>query len=383
MTKDMESVLKNFLIPGKASFITGGQFGSEAKGAAAAWVAHNLISNNPGCGRFDIVTTNAGAQAGHTSIHNDVKRVVYHLPTAPLVAPGSIGYLNAGSIIDQDILTTEINEHWRSFSEFYIHPNAAIITSDCRAAEGRTNSAQTRIASTRKGVGEALARKVLRSGITIQMAAPGAILPDDRASGTIGMIRRLDLNHILSYHNKSVLVEVPQGFGLGLNQRFYPHCTSRECTPAQAASDAGIHHSLCGPVMLVLRTFPIRVGNLPFNMTENVPDGPNKTGWSGGCYPDQREITWEELGVTPEITTVTKRVRRVFTWSHEQVREAISATRPTHVFLSHVDYISSNADTVSGYVLSILTAAHQAGVEPPQIFYSIGPTTADVQEWTP
>lgn len=370
-------MLKNFLVPGKASFICGGQFGSCGKGAAAAWVAHDLISNNPERGRFDIVTTNAGAQAGHTSVHNGVKKVVFHLPTAPLIAPGSIGYLNAGAIIDLDGLTQEINDNWRSFSEFYIHPNAAIITLDCRVAEQRSNSAQTKIASTRKGVGEALSRKVLRSGISALMAMPGALVSE--RSGSIGVVRRLDLNRELSVYNKSVLVEVSQGFGLGLNQQFYPHCTSRECTPAQAASDAGIHHSLCGPVMLVLRTFPIRVGNISAPLREDsnlIRD----IGTSGGCYPDQREISWEELGVPPEITTVTKRVRRVFTWSHQQVQEAISATRPTHIFLSHVDYLTNQKDKLDSYVRSILTACEAAKIHKSQIFFSVGPTTADVHE---
>lgn len=370
-------MLNNFLIPGKASFICGGQFGSEAKGAAAAWVAHQLWSAGPidaKLRRFDIVTTNAGAQAGHTSIHNGVKKVVFHLPTAPLITPGSIGYLNAGAIIDLDGLTKEIDEHWRSFSEFYIHPNAAIITDDCRTVEGRADSAQTAIASTRKGVGEALARKVLRSGISARSAMPGTLLGDD-GSGTMRtvMVHRLDLNNMLARHNKSMLVEVPQGFGLGLNQRFYPHCTSRECTPAQAASDAGIHHSLCGPVMLVLRTYPIRVGNI-------MQDSGIIQGRSGSCYPDQREISWDELGVPPEITTVTKRVRRVFTWSHQQAYEAISATRPTHILLSHVDYLKNQQEKLDSYVLSILTVCKAAGVAVPQIFFSTGPTTADVHE---
>lgn len=376
-------MLRNFLILGKASFICGGQWGSEAKGAAAAWVAaqrHYVSTTDRYEERFDIVTTNAGAQAGHTSIHNGKKSVVFHLPTAPLIAPGSIGYLNAGAIIDPDGLRAELDQHDKNFSRFYIHPNAAIITQDCRDAEGRADSAQTAIASTRKGVGEALARKILRSGfIAGQHEWP---------NGFKGWIKRFDLNAEMQ-SGKSVLVEVPQGIGLSLNGSFYPHCTSRDCTPAQAASDAGIHPSFVGPIMLVLRTFPIRVGNIletdrkPVTGSFPVQDATTTVhrGYSGGCYPDQREITWDELGVAPEITTVTKRVRRVFTWSQLQVVEAMQVARPTHVFLSHVDYLGDFEQVHSAlmsYLFNIRAAAAKVGISEPQIVYSTGPTTADV-----
>lgn len=364
-------MLKNFLIPGKASFILGGQFGSEAKGAAAAWVGTQVD--------FDILTTNASAQAGHTSIHDGKKRVVFHLPSAQFgLSPAlhrPIGYLNAGAAIDINVLRQELAEYGRAFSEFYIHPNAAIITEGCKVAENRADSAQTRIASTRKGVGEALARKVLRSG--------------DTAAGLLNT-KRLDLCREMlhgSPRGKSVLVEVPQGIGLSLNGPFYPYCTSRDCTVMQAASDAQIHPSFVGPVMLVLRTFPIRVGNITRSLEEGaLYDEDHKGKWtlgtSGGCYPDQHETSWEKLGVPSEITTVTKRVRRVFTWSHRQVVDAFISARPTHVFLSHVDYLRGNVEIeLRTYILLLQTAAMEVGIPVPQIFYSTGPTTADVREW--
>lgn len=388
-------MLRDFLIPGKASFICGGQWGSEAKGAAAAWVADQLSSGRQigkDTGRFDIVTTNAGAQAGHTSIHNGKKAVVFHLPTAPLITPGSLGYLNAGAIIDPEGLRTELEAHSKNFSEFFIHPNATIITQACRDAEGRADSAQTAIASTRKGVGEALARKVLRSGLVARQTAKINATPPLIGSFLTPFIRRLDLNSRL-LSGKSVLVEVPQGLGLGVNGKFYPHCTSRDCGPAQAANDAGIHHSFCGPVMLVLRTFPIRVGNIRSSAEDGYAckvcgkhEGDCKCGYSGGCYPDQREITWDELGVEPEITTVTKRVRRIFTWSQQQIIDAFTTARPTHVFLSHADYIRDQKMTpkfgcLQDYIQSIKVVARMVQLSCPQIFYSTGPTTADVHEW--
>ena len=309
-------MLEYFARPGGASFIVGGQWGSEAKGAAAAHLAPKAS-----CHKFTIATTNAGAQAGHTSVHDGVKRVVFHLPTYSLYRK-CFTYLNAGSIIDPDVLLRELDENPSVLANgFAIHPNAAIITQDCKDAEGSADSAQTKIASTRKGVGEALARKVLRSG---------AIAQDQAGVGRWAYIaryvKRLDLNEQMRT-GQSVLVEVPQGHSLSIDSQFYPHTTSRNCTVAQAMSDAGIHPRFYHQSMLVIRTYPIRVGSL------------SEDNHSGGHFPDQQEITWDELGVEPEITTVTKRVRRVFTFSEQQVALAITQTQPDVIFLSFCDYL--------------------------------------------
>lgn len=341
-----------FSCQGKASVVLGGQYGSEGKGAAVAWLALN-------CNRFDIVTTNAGAQAGHTSIHDGVKRVVNHLPTAPLIRRGSTVYLNSGSIIDPDLLMRELeeNRYIECCDGLYIDPMAALITQDCKDAEMADYSAQTRIASTRKGVGEALARKVLRSGKVARDHF------DFR-----NHLRRVNLNKEMASHSKSVLVEIGQGLDLSNSSPFYPYCTSRNCTVGQGLADAHIHPSFLRSVMLVLRCHPIRVGNI-------VENGETR-GESGECYPDQREMTWEEIGQPPEVTTVTGRVRRIFSWSMLQTQHAISQCRPDVVFLTHCDYVSQTE--VRYRVNDIMKAAKTAHITvPPLLVLSRGPTTAD------
>lgn len=356
-------MLDQFAQPGKASFIVGGQWGSEAKGAAAAYLAKWHNDNNwnvPNLRTFDIATTNAGAQAGHTSTHDGRTKVVFHLPTYSLYRP-CFTYLNAGSVIDPDILLRELDENPEVLRNgFAIHPNAAVITPECREAEGRDDSAQTKIASTRKGVGEALARKVLRSG---QIARQHPALSS--------LVKAHDLNGAL-WSGASVLVEVPQGIHLSVDSPFWPHTTSRNCTVMQAMSDAGIHPSYYGKSMLVLRTFPIRVGNIL------RPDFDDKTrtgslGFSGGCFPDQQEISWEQLGVKPEITTVTKRVRRVFTFSREQAMQSIALTRPDLIFLSFCDYCGGG-NPVEKYIDWLRRQVPQA-----EILTGWGPATSDVR----
>ena len=128
------------------------------------------------------------------------------------------------------------------------------------------------------------------------------------------------------WNSEVVFVETAQGFSLGINQQFFPFSTSRECTVGQALADAGIPSSRLRKVLMTCRSYPIRVGN-------------TDKGTSGGWYPDQQETTWEELGVEPELTTVTKRVRRVATWSWQQFEDAVRANEPDAIWLGFMDYI--------------------------------------------
>src|SRR5579864_1302107 len=159
-----ELIVRDMCQPGKASLIIGGCFGSESKGSAASWLAYELSKRGQ---QFDIVSSGAGSQAGHTSIHKGKRRVSFHLPTSPWIFQDEGGfngimYLNSGSIITPEVFFEEIKEYK---GKVFVHPMAAIVTPECIEAENRADSAQTKIASTRKGVGEALSRKVLRSGM--------------------------------------------------------------------------------------------------------------------------------------------------------------------------------------------------------------------------
>lgn len=362
-------MLNNFRKPGKASFVLGGQFGSEGKGSAVAYLATQTDQH------FDIVATNNGSQSGHTSIHDGVKRVTFHIPTYSLFKP-CLTYLDAGSLIDPVVLLRELEDNPQVVRNgFAIHPNAAIITDDCRDAEMRDDSAQTKIASTRKGVGEALSRKVLRSGVTAGSDFEKFWYGPDTHK-LRQYVQRLDLNDMMS-RGGSVLVEVPQGHSLSLDGPFYPHTTSRNCTVMQAMSDAGIHPEFYHTSMMVVRTFPIRVGHIerPVADHEDVDDGnyTRQLGNSGGHFPDQRETSWDELGVAAEITTVTKRVRRVFTFSQQQVAEAIAQTRSSVIYLTFCDYHQDREKV--RHLVSVLRTMAGPDVE---ILTQWGPTTADV-----
>jgi adenylosuccinate synthase len=301
---------------GKAAVVLGGQWGSEAKGAVIGWLAQNKDNV------FDLATTNAGAQAGHTAYRLDGEKVIcFHLPTTSVIND-TPAYLNAGAIIDPEVLEQEI-KNTRFEGRLYIHPHAAVIRPIHKQREGDSRSGPTKIASTQKGVGAALADKILRNSDL-------AFTNTDIGGMADNLFSRMVLNDRLE-DGQSIIVEVPQGFDLSINHGYmYPHTTSRDCWVGSGLSDAGIHPKFLGKVVMVVRTYPIRVGNIVVNG--------NTLGHSGPNHPDQDEITFESLGQGIEYTTVTNRPRRIFTFSSTQYANALRYNRPTHVVLTFCNY---------------------------------------------
>jgi adenylosuccinate synthase len=335
--------------PHRVNIIIDGQFGSTGKGLFAGFIAkrHDI----------DLAVTNAAPNAGHTYIDGDLKIVAYHLPIAGILCDKARIYLCAGAIIDPDLLIDEIKRHRIPQDRIVVHPRAAWLQPHHTRAEQGDGSAQTKLGSTRKGVGSALAGKVLRSESTI-----------DKCTELFPYVTFGDLREsIVRGHYRNILMEVPQGMDLGLNYGLsYPHCTSREVSVSQALSDLGVHPSMLGAVTTTMRTYPIRVGHIV------DPEG-SILGDSGPCYPDQKEIEWSDIGVKPELTTVTKRVRRVFTFSEMQMRKAIEMHRPDVIFLNFANYCPDR--------MQYLVNRIRAHSEYSQIFVGAGPDVKDVYSW--
>lgn len=348
------------VVPGKASALYDGQFGSTGKGLAAAWVGeHNAI---------DWATTNASANAGHTTVRDGKATVLFHLPSSFLTARENgftRVYINKGAIIDLEVLIREIEEIGARQDQVFVDPNAAIILPEDTEAERSRWSSQTKIASTQKGVGSALARKVERQGPNF-----GQFLRDLNRPVPF-LCRPVDLNTEMMM-GKSVFMEVPQGFSLSLSASgFYPYTTSRDCTLQQGLSDAGIHPRFFHQSLAVCRTLPIRVGNIR-------DDNGRQIGFSGHVYPDQYEREWSELGLEAEITTVTKRQRRIFTFSAMQYERMLRYNRPDHVFLNFCNYLSKTQ--VGQIVAKMSIAEMNTGVRPVH-YYGYGPSSDHITEY--
>lgn len=356
---------------GEASVLVGGQFGSEGKGLFSAWLAHQI---NPDNGRI-IATANAGAQAGHTTQYAGGRKFIcFHLPTTgPALYHADTGkypnvnatsYINAGAIIDLEALEAELKSVDYPEALVTIHPRAAVITDKNKSDERDAGSSTTKLASTQKGVGAAIADKVMRRAVLAQ---------DVVGLANYFQIEALDLNRYLS-RGRSVVVEVPQGTGLSLNHGGeYPYVTSRDAYVGSGISDAGVHPKFVGPIAMVVRTFPIRVGNIYNELGE-------KLGSSGPFWGGSLELDWARdfPDIEPERTTVTKRVRRIATWSDAQYAHALSLNRPTIVCLNFVNYFQ-NAKALHDLVVRMDSVESRMGVRPRTV-YGFGPNVEDVTD---
>lgn len=332
--------------------IVDGQYGSTGKGVLAAFLAKEAITRGV---QFNASFCNAGPNSGHTFYHGDEKHVLKQLPTFG-VASHLLGntmpiILTAGAIIDPAILNAEADRY--PDLSIFVHPNAAVIMPEDREAEHSGSIAA--VAGTRSGTGAALARKVHRD--------PHAVVGANRHlfRGNITVSAPLVEDQLRSWKANRLFNEVSQGFSLGVNQQFYPKCTSRECTVSQSLADASLPPHSSTKTYMSVRTYPIRVGNV---------DGHS----SGDWYPDQHEITWQELGVAAELTTVTKRERRVATFSAEQFYDAAFTNDPDFVFLNFVNYLPEGEENdLVHNILSACRTRHRG------MLISTGPKSSDVK----
>lgn len=306
--------------------VQGLQFGSEAKGAISAGVAKFWFP--------DTVATAWGPNAGHTVRDGDFKFVSCMLASGALYPSVKRILIGPGSVVDFDRLAAEIvlaGDRLRG-KALYIHPNAAVLRPEHAAAE----AALLRIGSTMKGTMEAAVSKMRREPEGIARAVKSSV--DDclyDAAAKVG----LEISGSEREYNRAVdesdklLIEGAQGFGLSIHGQFYPYCTSRDVSPAQVLADCRIPlpHFKDFHVVGVIRTYPIRVANRRSATQEFT---------SGGFYSDQHELDWQrDLEREPELTTVTKLPRRIFNFSHEQLRAAIRQVQPTSLSLTFCDYI--------------------------------------------
>lgn len=305
------------------NIVLDGQWGSTGKGKLCAWLGEE---------KPDLVCSSFGPNAGHTFIKGDQKIVFKHMPSSAITAgcpvlimPDSV--LNVDRFLEEVKVLQGIHPNIR----ILVHPRTAIITPEDKANAEMTGR---HLAGTMQGTGHALARKMLR--------IEGTKLAKDVTEliGFIGDTCELVRNSCRD--GATVLFEMSQGFDLSLNHGFtYPYLTSRDITVGAAMNSCGIPAKYLGNVIGSIRCHPIRVGNV---------DGGN----SGPCHPDQCEISWDHIsdvsksdGKIVEKTTVTGRVRRVFTFSVEQVRNFVEVNAPDFLFLNHIQYLDWTVNNVT------------------------------------
>lgn len=293
------------------------QFGSTGKGLLSSYLAETQP--------YTAAVTANGPNAGHTSYVGNDKVVRCALPNSPCHSPLIRDiFIAPGAVISAERVIAELKDtrRYNPYVQLYIHQHAAVVTARHAEAEAHLN----RIGSTQKGTSEAVIEKIRRN-LEVTAGFCDALAPH---------VLQADEWEKRLYEHGRVLVEGSQGFSLGLNSGFYPYCTSRECTASSLMSDCLIPRRSVGKVYGTARTYPIRVAN-------RFDGNGVMVGWSGPHYRDQVETTFEAIGQPVEYTTVTQLPRRVFTFSHEQVRRAVARNGVDEIFLSFCDYLEAGS----------------------------------------
>ena len=292
-----------------ATIVVGGQYGSEGKGKVVALLANR--SNSPWLVRC------GGPNSGHTVTIDGNDVILRQVPCCS--DPHRATFcISAGCAIDETVLLRELDLLNVDRDRIIVDPRAVIVTEEDREAE---RHGLKHIASTCSGTGAASMRRMSRRSDVSLAKGSDAVLSRCRVETVAPLL------HQVLDQGGDVIVEGTQGFALSLlHGPDYPFVTSRDTTASGFAMEVGISPRLIDDIVLVVRTFPIRVG--------------------GSSGPFARETSWEQITassgapkVFPEYTSVTKRLRRVAEFDVEAVKLACQYNRPTSLAVMGLDRI--------------------------------------------
>lgn len=292
--------------------LVGGGYGSEGKGNIAFHLAPE----------YDLLIRVGGPNAAH-KVYLASGEIFTHfsLPSGTQAGTAQLA-LGPGAVVYPPDLLDEISRCDVSVDRLGIDPQVMVVEDADKDAEREIVKT---IGSTASGTGHATSRRLMR-GDGVRLARDVeelrpfvrptyAILEEAYASG------------------KRIMLEGTQGSGLSLHHGPYPYVTSRDTNVAGCLAEAGIAPARVRKVIMVVRTYPIRV--------------------SGTSGPLTAELSWEQIEArsglsglaAKERTSKTDRLRRVGEPEWDLLRKAAVLNAPTDVALTFADYLSAkNAD---------------------------------------
>jgi len=338
------------------------QFGSTGKGLMAYWLADRW--------RHTVAICAHTPNAGHTVIIDGVTYVHTALPCAALAESIKFILIGPGAVFDLDQLIREARFAAGRLDgkTIIVHPNAILLRIADKLLEDSTLAIRD-IASTAKGTAAANTRRMMRvpdAIINHQKVIVGEAVHALARHGVGLRVSRNDYMEIIADPRNRCIIEGCQGFGLSIYHGMYPYTTSRDTTPNQLAADCALLSTWRQSTTVVgtMRTYPIRVGH-------TYDDAGVQIGNSGPWHDDQQELTWASIGIEPELTTVTHRVRRVATFSQRQLTEACQVVAPDELFINFCNYATTS------YIDDIQAHLDRMGYDLPD-YYGYGPRPLDV-----
>ncbi|HZM06594.1 MAG TPA: adenylosuccinate synthetase [Candidatus Saccharimonadales bacterium] len=290
-----------------ATIVVGGQYGSEGKGKVVALLAK--ASHSPWLVRC------GGPNSGHSVTIEGKSVVLRQVPSCSEPEKATF-CVAAGCVVDEEILLRELDLLKIPQDRIIVDPRSVLVTEGDRVAEADT---LVRIGSTCSGTGAALLRRMSRA-YGVRLSKDSAAI---RARCRVETVATL--LHRQIEDGGDVIVEGTQGFALSLlHGPDYPYVTSRDTTAAAFAMEVGLSPRQIDNIVMVVRTFPIRV--------------------AGTSGPFANEFSWEHVRnisgapkVLPEYTSVTQRLRRVARFDLDLVKLATKYNCPTSLAVMGLD----------------------------------------------
>ena len=374
-------------MPKKAKPITiivGGDYGSEGKGN----VAGNIVVEKD----IDIVVRTGAINAGHTVYYKDKEYKMQLIPVG-WVNPKTLLVIGAGAYVHISTLLQEVAWINEAMPEADVRDRLFIdfragLHSEVHLKTEHESKMHERMGSTGEGCSEAAIDKMHRD-FDYKRFSDLAVAKNFQIVDTAQMLNK-------AYDDgMSILLEGTQGTMLDFHLGHYPFVTSRQTFASNWITECGLSPSLEYNVLMVVRTYPIRVagnsGPLPNELywaefarkinskreangmqpliTEDVisryeqalaesarelqlPDQyPEK--WTAEMRKEHAdnlsilhrtafgklpESVLKELKKLFEFTTVTKKLRRIARLDNDELQYASQLNRPAGVVITFFDY---------------------------------------------
>ena len=299
---------------GFVDVVIGGQYGSEGKGQIVAYLANE----------YDMLIRVGGPNAGH-KVFEEPPYTHHQLPSGTRKSEARL-LIGPGATIKVDQLLQEIADCKVEAGRLCIDENAMIISEEDCINEANLVST---IGSTGQGVGAAMARRIRERNTS-------TILAKDVPSLRPYVGKTLEEIAAAYLKGERVLLEGTQGTALSLYHGYYPYVTSRDTTVSGCLAEAGIPPSRVRRVIVVFRTYPIRVkspaGSTSGPMAQEIP-------LTEIARRSKKNL--DEIRKT-EMTSTTYKQRRIGEFEWELLRASTLLNGPTDIALTFTDYLSKD-----------------------------------------
>lgn len=325
------------------TIIAGGQWGDEAKGKFASYLA--LADDYAiACRAGD------GPGAGHTVVFEGRECRMRQVPSG-FVNRKSRLLIGAGALVGMKVVLDEIRTY-KLEARIGVDFRASIIEPEHITEDCGHHHLATVVQTTGSGHGPCFAARAMRVGKLTSDAEELKPYLTDVSKEVNDALDRGD----------SVLVEGTGGYLLSVLYGTYPFVVGKDLTASTFAADIGISPRRVDHVVLALKAFPTRVGPGPF--------------------PTEMDETRAAHSGFVEFATVTRRRRRIGDFDFALARDAVRINHPSYLAISFLDRIDPDCrgksyDQLSGAARSFLERVEDE-LQVPVGLVGTGPETREI-----